>query len=122
MEFSHIVLARTQEMVLLDNGKPKKIGGIAQSVKFEFLDGITIEAICLFFNLIKEVASTDFFLFSKEDEKLISYSIGERTDPFFIRMYQEVLSDPENHDLRKFMREFIGAYVLEGLMSDNPLF
>jgi hypothetical protein len=109
-------------MVLLENGMPKEIGGIADSVKFELARGITIDAVCVYFNLVKEIASTDFFLFSEEDEKLISYSIGEKTDPFFVKMYEDVLSEQKNHDLRRFLSEFIGQYVLEGLMTDNPLF
>jgi hypothetical protein len=109
-------------IVLLENGEPKEIGGIADSVKFELIAGITIDAICVFFNLVKEIDSTDFFLFTKEDEKLISYSIGERTDPFFVKMYEDVLSNRENHDLTEFLPVFIGLYIVKGLMSDNPLF
>jgi hypothetical protein len=109
-------------MVLLENGDPKEIGGISDSVKFELAGGITIDAICVFLNLVKEIDSTDFFLFSKEDEKLISFSLGKKTDPFFVKMYEDVLSEQKNHDLKRFLSEFIGQYVAEGLMTDNPLF
>jgi hypothetical protein len=109
-------------MVLLENGDPKEIGGISDSVKFELAGGIMIDAVCVYFNLVAEVESTDFFLFSKDDEKLISYSLGKKTDPFFVKMFEEVLSQPQNHDLKKFLSEFIGQYVVEGLMTDNPLY
>ncbi len=122
MEISHFIFARTQGMVLLDNGKPKKIGAIAESVEYEIECGVSIETICVLFNLVNKVESTDFFLFKKDDEKLISYSIGEKTDAFFIKMYEDVLSDKQNHDLTKFIREFIAQYVIQGLMGSSSLY
>ncbi len=122
MEISHIIFARTQGMVLLDGGKPKKIGGVADAVECEFENGDIAEVICIFFNLVKGHDSTDFFLFSKEDEKLISYSLGTQTDPFFIKMYEGVLLKPQNHELTSFMHEFIGEYVAEGLYGNSSLF
>jgi hypothetical protein len=122
MEISHFIFARTQGMVLLDNGKPKKIGGVAESVECEMADGITINAVCVYFNLVKEIASTDFFIFRQENDKLIGYSIGEKTEPFFIKMYEDVLSDIQNHDLTKFIREIIAQYVIQGLMGSSSLY
>ena len=122
MKISHFIFATTQGMVLLDKGKPKKIGGVAESDECEMADGITINAICVYFNLVGEVASTDFFLFRQDNDKLINYSIGEKTDPFFIKMYEDVLSDKQNHDLTKFIREFIAQYVIQGLMGSSSLY
>lgn len=122
MEISHIIFARTQGMVLLDNGKPKKIGGVADVVECEFENGEIAEVICIFFNLVKGIDSTDFFLFSKGDEKLISYCLGKHTDPFFIKMYEGVLLKPESNELTSFMQEFIGEYVIGGLMGKSSLY
>lgn len=122
MEISHIIFARTQGMVLLDNGKPKRIGGVADAVECEFENGEIAEVICVFFNLVKGINSTDFFLFSKVDEKLISYCLGKHTDPFFIKMYEGVLLKPESNELTSFMQEFIGEYVIGGLMGKSSLY
>ena len=107
-------------MALLDNGKPKKIGGISGKIDLELEDGSVVDAYCLFFNLISNVNSTDFFLFLAENEKLVSYSIGKKTDPFFEKIYLRVLTLPENHSMKTFIDEFVGQYVIQGLMGNLP--
>lgn len=109
-------------MVLLDGGKPKRIGGVADAVECQFENGEIAEVICIFFNLAKGIDSTDFFLFSKEDEKLISYCLGKHTDPFFVKMYETVLLKPESNELTSFLQEFIGEYVIGGLMGKSSLY
>lgn len=107
-------------MALLDDGKPKNIGGISEKIDLELEDGSVVDAYCVFFNLMSNVDSTDYFIFFAKNEKLACYSIGKRTYPFFEKMYLKVLSLPENNSMKTFINEFVSEYVSEGLIGNFP--
>jgi hypothetical protein len=114
---NQVILAKTKDMILLDGGEPKTIGGIYANMDLEFDDGTIVKTNCVFFNLDSKIDSTDFFLFHGESNKLVSYSIGIRTDPLFEKMYLKTLSLPSNHHLKPFLSEFVSEYVIQGLMG-----
>lgn len=115
-----MIKAKTDDMILLHNGEPKVIGGVFETLDLEMENGSTIEVNCIYFNLDLNIKSTDFFLFNSKNEKLVNYSIGKKTNPFFEKMYLKVLSNPQNHKLKFFLDEFISDYVLTGIMGDFP--
>jgi hypothetical protein len=107
-------------MALLDDGKPKNIGGISEKIDLELEDGSVVDSYCVFFNLMSNVDSTDYFIFLAENEKLVCCSIGKRTNPFFEKIYLKLLSLPENHSMKSFINEFVGEYITNGLMGTFP--
>jgi hypothetical protein len=115
-----IIEAKTEDLILLHNGEAQVIGGIFKKLDLELEDGSTIEVNCVYFNLALDVSSTDFFLFNAENHKLVSYSIGLRTDPFFKKMYLKILARPSNHLMKVFVDEFVGEYVVQGLLGTFP--
>jgi hypothetical protein len=115
-----VIVAKTPEMILLQGGKPKTIGGIYLNMDLEFENGIMIKANCVFFNLDPSIASTDFFLFNSDNDKLISYAIGSETNLFYRNIYLNILSVPQNHLLTNFINEFVSDYVAEGLSGNFP--
>lgn len=108
-------------MVLLDHGKPKEIGAITELMDLELPNGELIKVYCVFFNLDPKVQSTDFFVFSAKNEQLITHSIGRKTDSFFRKMYTKAIGNTDSTVMDLFLEEFIGDYIVEGLMGNLPL-
>lgn len=107
-------------MALLENGEPKEIGGVTHPMDLELQNGELTKVHCVFLNLDTKVQSTDFFLFSTENNQLILHSIGRKTDSFFRKLYEKALSNSELTTMDSFLDEFVGDYIVEGLMGNLP--
>ena len=114
------LFASQQGMALLQENKPREIGGITEPMDLELQNGELTKVYCVFFNLDTKLESTDFFLFSIESNELITHSIGRKTDSFFRKLYKKAIGDPDATTMDSFLDEFIGEYILEGLMGSFP--
>ncbi len=112
------MFASQDGMVLLENGEPKEIGGITEPMELELADDLITNVYCVFFNLAPNIRSTDFFLFSVDSKQLITHSIGKRTNFLFRELYKKAIIKSIDMDL--FLKEFIGDYIVEGLMGSFP--
>lgn len=107
-------------MALLENGAPKEIGGVTHPMDLELQNGELTKVHCVFLNLDTKVQSTDFFLFSTENNQLILHSIGRKTDSFYRELYKKAIGEPDATIMDSFLDDFIGDYILEGLMGNFP--
>ncbi len=114
------MFASQHGMVLLEDGKPKEMGGITEQMDLELQNGELIKVYCVFFHLDSKVESTDFFVFSVKNKQLITHSYGRKTDSFFRNLYEKALSNSESTLMDSFLEEFIGDFIVEGLMGNLP--
>lgn len=106
-------------MILLDNGKPKEIGGITEPMELELKNDGVIKVHCVFFNLDSKVESTDFFLFEENSERMITFYIGDKTDTFFCELYAKAFL--HSSVMNTFIDHFVSNYITEGLEGNLPL-
>jgi hypothetical protein len=119
MNIKRKLFASQYGMILLDNGKPKEIGGITEPMELELKNDGVIKVHCVFFNLDSKVESTDFFLFEENSERMITFYIGDKTDTFFCELYAKAFL--HSSVMNTFIDHFVSNYITEGLEGNLPL-
>ena len=80
MNINKTIYANQDGIALIENGQPKEIGGITDEMELELEDGTLTWVYCVFFNLVSNVKSTDFFLLSVAYRKLAMHSLAKNTE------------------------------------------